>query len=103
MKVDMGNQQGYVASAHQDAQVLAVQVVAKCIAGIAILHVDHLHRVKNTTETGKQLTAVQTAGTAVDKNNDWNDPRGNRQFPTVHKYRRFRYQERRSGVFNRSR
>ena len=103
VKEEKGRENGYVAATHEDPQVLAVEIVAKCITGIAILHVNHLHRMKNAAETRKQLTAVKTAGTAVDKNDDGDDPRGNRQFPNYQKSPRFRYQERRSGVFSRSR
>lgn len=80
-----------------------MEIVAECITGIAILHVDHLYRMKNAAETRKQLTAVETAGTAVDEDDDGDDPRGNRQFPNSQKSPRFRYQDRRSGVFSRSR
>ena len=56
---------GYVAAAHENAQVLHLRVVLQHLLRVLLLQDHDLNRVENASELGKETTAVQASGTGV--------------------------------------
>lgn len=72
---------GYVATAHEDAQILHLTVVLQDLLRVLLLQVHHLNRVENASKLGEESTAVQASGAGVDEDENGRVGRGDGEDP----------------------